>query len=138
MFEYYKFINQDGVEEKVNPEKWSWGVVYNDGTELKQFDDNGYFHQFKEINQDEVKMFVMLQLEDIVKRIDIPLENYKQYQIFHFYRQFVLYNDNRRVKVYVFGWKDKYNGATSYNFILPDDRIITSPEDIKDLTNFNL
>lgn len=120
-------------EELVELEKWAWGVTYKDGSELKQFDDNGNFHQFAEINQDEVKMFTMYKTDPNENaRFDIICEDV---QYFHFYRNFMLENATVKIKVYVFGWKDKKTGACSYNYIFPDDRILSSNSDRLQLLN---
>lgn len=144
-----KFIFKKQVEDKEStsgsrteeieaiPERWVWGVVYKDGTELKQFGDDGIFHQFGEINQEEVAMFVMYKFDDDSKRIDLPVEGK---QIFHFYRNLVfdmLTEGERKVRAYCFGYKDKETGASAYHFILPDDRIVISDKDL-DLTKFNI
>lgn len=133
----YTFL-RDGVEEKVELERWAWGVVYKDGTELHQFDGEGRFHQFKEIDQSKVDMFVMHQPEGD-RRIDMPIAG--DVQIFHFYRHYILDQGGqnpRRVKVYVFGWKDTHSGVASYNYILPDERILTSNHDLPTLTSYQL
>lgn len=127
---------RNGVPEPVTLEKWGWAVVYSDGSELHQFDSDGKFHQFNEINQSEVNMFVMYDTSDLSKRYDLILSG--DVQIFHFYRHFVLKNDTRREKVYGFGWKDRETGITSYNFIMPNGRLISSNSDIEDLTVYNL
>ncbi len=122
---------------EIPPERWAWGVVYTDGTELKQFGDDGQFHQFREIDQGKVEMFVMYKLEDPDKRIDMVVAGK---QIFHIYRITVL-NANtpheRKSKVYVFGWRDPETRSTHYNYILPDDRIVVADRDIE-ITKFNL
>jgi hypothetical protein len=133
-------FSREGVPEKVEMERWCWGVVYNDDTELLQFGADGIFHQVKEIEQERVKMFVMYkphsatEVDGNDKRIDMPV---KDVQIFQFYRILTLAagtSEERRVKVYVFGWKDAKTGATSYNYILPDDRVLTSNHNLPDLT----
>jgi hypothetical protein len=139
MDKQYTFI-RDGVSEKVSPERWGWGVVYNDGTELKQFGDDGIFHQFKEIDQSKVKMFVMYNLDNQSKRIDVVVDPART-QIFHLYRNFILEvgaDMGRRVKVYIFGTKDRKTGVTQYNYILPDDRILKADHDLPDLTRYNI
>ena len=120
--------------ERVELERWGWGVVYKDGRELHQFDGVGNFHQFQEIETENVKMFTMYKLDDLSKRIDLPI--IEGMQFFHFYRNIRPYYDNVFKKVYVFGFK--FNGVASYNFILPDDRIIISPVDNIDLSLFNV
>ncbi len=125
------------TQEKVKDEVWHWGVVYNDNTELHQFDANGEFHQFREIDLPRVKMFVMYFAQNQKWRIDLPV--HKGMQIFHFYRNVVLENgtpNERRLKIYVFGWK--FNGVASYHFILPDGRMIVSCEDIENILEFGL
>ena len=132
-----KYIyNKEGKEIEAKTERWAWGVVYKDGKELKQFGDDGIFHRFAEIEQAEVKMFSMYKLEDMSKRIDIEVS--EGMQIFHFYRNIVLdyMSENKRtVRIFVFGWKSE--GIASYNYILPDDRIVMSNEDI-DVNNYNI
>lgn len=133
----YKFLRktEEGIkEETVELEKWAWGVTYKDGSELHQFDKDGIFHQFKEINQAEVKMFTMYNTDpNSNARFDILCEG--EVQFFHFYRNFILENDTVRIKVYVFGWKEKETGASSYNYIFPDGRILSSNKDRLQLLN---
>lgn len=126
------------IEEiEAQPERWVWGVVYKDQTTLHQFQDDGTFHQFGEIKQDEVEMFVMHKFENRDARIDVIAEGK---QIFHFYRNIVLdmlTPEERKVKVYVFGWKDKETGQATYNYILPDDRLVVADHDV-DISKFNI
>lgn len=119
-------------------ERWVWGIVYKDGTEFKQFGDDGIFHQIGEINQDQIAMAVLYKPEDPEnKRIDIPWKD--GMKIIHKYRNLILNagtEDEIRHKVYIFGYKngDQYH----FNYILPDDRIIMSPTDDVDVTLFEL
>ena len=112
--------------------------------ELKQFEvlgEEGKFHRFAEIDQDRVEVFTMFRTddEDLTKRIDIAVT--PGMKLFHFYRQIGLDYQNkenfRKIKIYVFGWKDENRGAT-YNYILPDDRIIISNKDVENLLAFNI
>lgn len=189
----YDFKNSEGQIEKVDVERWSWGVVYKPTAEaiataekelkerneklekemteriekakkdpravknlkdyfenelskpvpifkeeLQQFSFEGnIFHQFKEIRQDDVEMFVMFKPEDISKRFDVVCQGKVQY--FHFYRNFVLMaktKNEERKKIYVFGWKSE--GKAVYHYILPDDRMVIADHDINNLTNFNI
>lgn len=122
------------TSEEVNPERWGWGVIYKDDTELKQFGDDGVFHQFREIETEKVKMFIMYQLDDMNKQIDMPISEGMQF--FHFYRNIRTHYSTKFSRVYVFGFKK--NNVASYNFILPDDRIIISAVDNIDLSLFNI
>jgi hypothetical protein len=55
----YKFL-RDGVEEEVQPEVWQWVAHFSDGSILKQFDDDGRFHQIGEIDQEKLVAFQMV------------------------------------------------------------------------------
>lgn len=135
----YTFV-RDGKPEEVKPERWVWGVVYGDNTELHQFGDDGVFHQIKEIRMKEVKMFTMYKFDDMKKRIDLVIT--PEMQIVHFYRNIRPAGEDHFIKVYVFGYavEDRESGmlAKTFNFILPDDRIIISNRDNIDLTKFGL
>jgi len=125
-----KFIYENketGEKIEATPEKWAWGIVYKDGTEFKQFGDDGTFHKFAEINQKEVETFVMYMLEDTAKLFAI---NPNGSQIFHFYRNTVTdagTENEKRSRVYVFGFKGK--DETIYNYIMPDNKCISTRGD---------
>ena len=126
----WKFEN-----EKVELERWVWGVLYKDGTELHQFDDKGVFHRIGEVEQDKVNLFSLYKYEDPSKRIDIPMQ--KGMRIIYKYRNIKPYYLDHFVRIFLVGYrvtKDSYN----YLFILPDDRIIMSPVDNIDLSTFDL
>ena len=134
--------NVDGniVPEEVSLERWVWGAVYNDGTELYQFDNDGYFHQMKEIDKDKLVQFTMYKMDDQTRRVDIFLDPTKT-EVFALYRNLILEvatENERRVKVYVFGSKDKETGKTTFYYILPDDRLLVSNEDLVDLTVYKI
>lgn len=138
-------FTRDGKAEKVVAEKWGWGVVYAGGGELHQFDTTeGIFHQFQEIDQSQVTMFVMYNLEDPSKRVDMPLRSAVEgnhlnpLKLFHGYVRRVLDNDSVRQTVYLFGWEDVEAGTKSYTYILPDDRIIVSDWRIQDFSQFGI
>jgi len=124
------------VDTEITPERWCWGVVYKDGSELHQFDNKGIFHQIKEIKMENVKLFSMYKLYDIKKRIDLVVM--PDMQIFHFYRNIKPYYSDKFIKVYVFGYKIRGTSKTNYTFILPDDRIIIANKDNISLEKFEL
>lgn len=130
------YLEKENIKEKVKPENWVWGVVYKDETELHQFSNDGQFHLLDEIQWDKVKMFTMYKYENMSKRIDIVVT--PEMKLFHFYRNVKPYYLENFVRVIVFGWKVKETNQSVYNFILPDDRVITSNIDSVDLTLFDL
>ena len=123
-------------KEVIEPERWVWGVIYKDNTELHQFSKDLVFHQIKEIEWINVKMFTMYKLEDMKKRIDMVVM--PDMQVFHFYRNIRPAGVDHFIKVYVFGYKIRETSKVCYNFILPDDRMIISDQDNIDLTKFEI
>lgn len=126
-------FNENGKEIVIALERWVWGVVYRDGTELKQFDDQGKFHQFREILWINVELFVMYKYEDQSKSFTIRYE--PGMKVSHFYRN-TRSDDwgSEFYKTYIFGFEK--DGVKVYNHILPDDRIIQSSIDDVDLVDF--
>lgn len=185
----YIKINEDGTEEKVELERWVWGVVYKPTQEaydlakqkkqerderiatdiaelqkqggrdarisqlraemqipiepvkkeLHQFSEDGTFHSIGEIEQEKVEMFVMYK-PDMSARIDMPV--FDGMRIIHKYKNSKPWYLPKFVRTYMFGYKyqpDESKPAQyHFNFILPDDRIVTSPIESIDLTRFNL
>lgn len=55
------FYPKDGSEpQAVEPEEWMWEVHYNNGNVFGQFDHNGIFHQFSEIDQENIGMVMLV------------------------------------------------------------------------------
>lgn len=120
-------FKREGKEEEVKLERWIWGVIYKDGTELKQFDDQGVFHQIAEIKQSEVRVWVLFKPEG-KGRIDFLVPDDKEVALIHKYKNYVFnvgHDDEKKSKVYCFGYKVK-GQAPHYNFVLPNDVIIQS------------
>ena len=141
LFTFY-FTNIEGKKEEVKLEDWVWGVVYKDNKELQQYELVnggellGVFHQFKEIKQDEVRLFVMRNLKT-GQRFDIVKPDGAQ--IFHFYRncgsqraedtgEKIKFN-----KIYIFGYK--IGKHTAYHYILKDNTLLIANGEIN-LENF--
>ena len=135
-------FNRDGKLEEVPVERWAWGVVNKDGSEMHQFDAQGIFHQVGEIVQENVRLWVLYKVGPENKRIDINLP--AGARLIHKYKRYVFnaaeLNDGdkskeKRVTVYVFGYKvgDRFH----FNYILPDDRIVQSTEEIG-LTEYDI
>lgn len=124
---YLYHDKESNTDIEASPERWVWGVIYKDGTELKQFAEDGTFHKFVEINQKEVDTFAMFRFEDMTKIFTIKPNGA---QIFHFYRNTILNaatDGETRSRAYVFGTKTKDEAI--YNYILPDDTIIKTRGD---------
>jgi len=46
----YRFRSLEGREELVEIQPWTWEAGYNDGTVLKQYDDQRWFHRSSEVD----------------------------------------------------------------------------------------
>ena len=130
----YKYTNEKGEVEIIEKEKWCWGAIFEDGSELRQFDDKGIFHRVGEIDQSKLSMFVLYKDGDESKRIDMPFQ--KGMKLIYKYRNIRPYYLDHFVKVYILGYK--FESRYAFNFILPDGRRIISPLDNTDLAKFNV
>jgi hypothetical protein len=140
----YKYTDKKTKEETViPPERWQWGVIFDDETELKQFGSDGTFHRIgevDEIGQDKIKLAVLYKPDDPTKRIDIVWQPEMNMKLIHKYRNIKPYYMKEWVKVYMWGYRAgfKDNYVYHYNFVLPDDRIIMSNQDNISLEKFEL
>ena len=132
----YKF-NRDGEWiDAGEKETWCWEAVYDDGTELKQFGDDGIFHQFKEIDQSKLHYFKMVHEE---KPCYTLLFNPQKYKLIHFYKRTRLNmgtNNEIFFTVYCFGYEVKIHGRTSKTnlMILPSGETVMTED--TNLINF--
>ena len=135
----YKYKNEKGEIEMIDSERWGWGVVYKDETELHQFDKEGNFHRLAEIDQSRVHLFVMYKLDESGKRYDIVMP--EGARIIHKYRNIRPYYMNKFVKVYMFGWRQGHNKKDfqyHFNFILPNGTLVQGDKNNIDLSKFPL
>lgn len=133
----YNFTNPAGEVIQIDLERWIWGVVFKDGTEMHQFTDEGVFHQIGEVDQSQVTMFTLYQPEgmgdgriDFIVPVDEETGELKEVSLIHKYRNIVFdaaTPEEKRHRIYIFGWKLK--GQTPiYNFVLPNDTIVQSTD----------
>jgi len=124
------YFTKDGKKEEVAIVRWIWAVVYNDDTELKQYDMDGVFHQFKEIDQAKVKLFVMLNVATGMRFDIVKKEGMK---IFHFYRTCGTMDGNgrRENKIFVFGYetKKRFMVEKKFHYIMPNDTLLITDRD---------
>lgn len=134
----WNFTNPDtGELEQVPLERWIWGAVYEDGTEMHQFDDNGVFHRIAEIDQSKVVMWVLYQPQGMGDgRIDfiVPTEEdgtRKECALIHKYRNIIFAAntpEERRERIYIFGFKLK-GQKSFYNYVMPNGTIVQSTDE---------
>lgn len=138
------YFEREGKKEEVKTERWVWGVIYKDGSELHQFEQSGVFHQVGEIDQDKIKMACLYNFAEWQKKKDfskmskiIYLPWQPEMRLIHKYRNIRPAGyDEFAFRIYLFGYK--YKDSYLYYYVLPNDRVVLSPEDNIDLTLFNL
>lgn len=131
----YKFL-RDGVWEEVNKENWRWEAHYNNGDVLKQFGDDGIFHQFKEIDQSELAQFKMVSDDRPGYTL---LFNPKKMKLIHYYKRVRLNvgaENDTFFTAYCFGYETKtFNRTNKVNvMILPSGETIITED--TNLINF--
>jgi len=123
----YRFYREStGEWEEVPREMWRWQAQYTDGTSLAQFDDKtGIFHQFKEIQKDKLKAFIM------------ESDNYPPFvlvwdpdwKLIHFYTNYCLNHgraDEKKFRVYCFGYEQK--GHKVIFMLMPDGTTVITDD----------
>jgi hypothetical protein len=117
----WKLCRDDGTVVETPIERWRWEAHYTDGTILKQFDDEGRFHQFKEIEQDRLKIFGMVHNTCA----PVMLHWKEGMKLIHYYKNFHLnaFTPNeQKFKFYCFGYETKDEKIIMT--ILPNDSVL--------------
>jgi len=144
------YFEKEGEREEVKIERWVWGVIYKDDTELHQFENSGRFHQIGEVDQDQVKMACLYNFAEWQKKKDfskmskiiyLPFQNQAEdgskMKLIHKYRNIRPAGYDEFVfRIYMFGFT--FGNKQCFYYVLPNDRFVVSPEDNIDLTLFNL
>lgn len=124
----YKFYRDDiGKWVEAKPERWRWVAQYTDGSELKQFGDDGIYHQFREIDQQRLHTFSMVSDE----RPPLVLAWVPGRKLIHFYNNYVKKDSNGTTltRIYCFGYEEK--GHKVIFCIMPDDGIVITDDQEK-------
>ena len=104
-------------------ERWYWVAQYNDGTQLAQFDEQG-FHKFAEIQQDKLNHFAMHSAEG---KAPFIIQWEPDRKLIHFYLNYKLEigtSRAREYRIYCFGWESPDNKTIFC--IMPDDGIVVT------------
>jgi len=128
----YTFVNPEtNKTEQINKEKWRWEAHYTDGIVLKQFDDNGVFHPFVEINQQKLAVFKMV--SDEVPYPYTLLFSPGEMKLIHFYKRIVLNaltKEEKRITLYIVGFEKNIFGRTTKLFmvITPENELVVTDQ----------
>lgn len=119
----YRFYQEStGTEIEVPPEVWRWVATYTDGSQLFQFDDEeGRFHQFKEIDQKRLARFDMV----CPGRPPIVLQWSPGRKLIHFYHNYIFnfgQSGEARHRIYCFGYEEGKHKLIL--MIMPDGGIV--------------
>lgn len=116
-------------------EEWGWEAHYLDGSILKQFDDEGKFHKLREIQEDRLKVFWMIEQTVPHRRYGIVWR--AGLKLIHYYDRYVLRDEAVRFTIYCFGYEEKlgFSKRKVIKKIMPDGNLI---EDSEDKTRFDL
>lgn len=110
----------------VELERWRWQAIYNDGTELHQFDESsGEFHSFYDIDQERLSVFRMV--NSYGKACTLLFK--EGMRLIHFYRNQGVktsLNQDIRVKLYVFGYETDTDKRLF--IITPEDELVIAGE----------
>jgi hypothetical protein len=110
----YKYFRKDLKKWiPAEPEVWQWEAIFEDGQILKQFDDDGIFHQFAEIDQSKLIMFKMVSPK-FPQTYELLLSD-PNMKLIHFYRNIVLNSgasDEKHIRLYCFGYEKKIGSKT--------------------------
>lgn len=116
----YKFLRpQTKKWEEVQEETWQWQAEYDDGTVMKQFSDDGLFHQFGEINQAKLAVFRMVSSQ--FPHSYTLIFDSQSMKLIHFYRNTVLNlgtEAETRIKLYCFGYEKKSKKGPNQKVIM--------------------
>lgn len=108
----HKFL-RDNKWEDVMPEVWRWEAHYDSGDILKQFGDDGIFHQFSDIDQNRLASFKMT--SDDRQPITLMFEPEKM-KLIHYYKRVRLNmgtEDETFFTAYCFGYETKTLGRVN-------------------------
>jgi len=113
-----------------NPLTFFWIAKYKDGTELRQFDEDGKEHSFREIDQGRLESFswVPFTREQVlslpIRCVSRPLPTYtlhlrENQRLIAVRRNYITYGKGfeERRTIYLLGWQETINGK-NYKSIL--------------------
>lgn len=105
----YKYFRKDlNKWISTSPEIWQWEATYEDGSSLKQFGEDGVFHQFAEIDQSRLALFKMIS-PTFPQTYSILFSDLSM-KLIHFYRNIVLNSgtsEEKHIRLYCFGYEKK-------------------------------
>lgn len=138
----WMYTQKDGTSIEIPLERFIWGVVYKDGSHIKQFDENGKYHQIGEVEQDRAKRFLLHKpnpSDGVRIMIEVP-EGAKLVHKTKNYGSFIVGQDpqigKNEIRIFVIGYKLK--GRSFFTYVLPDDRIIQSEDENLKLSEYGI
>lgn len=128
----FKFFRKDLNQWiETQPETWQWEAHYENGSILKQFGDDGIFHQFAEIDQKQLAVFKMVSPK--FPQVYTILFSDPGMKLIHFYRNTVLNagtDSEEHLRAYCFGYEKRIGDKTQkvIMMITPNNGLIVTEE----------
>lgn len=128
----FKFFRKDTNEWiEAQPETWQWEAYYEDGGILKQFGEDGIFHQFAEIDQKKLVYFKMVSPN--FPQVYTLLFSDPSMKLIHFYRNSVLNagtDEEQHLRTYCFGYEKNIGGKIQKTILMitPNNGLIVTEE----------
>ena len=119
----------DKNKNEVTLKKWQWGVIMEDGSQVKQF-ENGCYTYIGDIDLTKVKIFFLFKGTEMVYKMKVT-PDMKIFKYNYITKPYWDLNLDLRTEVFGFKWKGTKNAV--YIHILPNDNVIISPTDDVDL-----
>ncbi len=135
----YKFFQKKtGQWIEAEEEVWRWEAYFSNGQILKQYSDDGLYHQFGEIDQSQLALFKMISTQS--PQVYSVIFADPDMKLIHFYRNTVLAagsEHEKHIRFYCFGYEKKIASRTQKvimmitpegNLIVTEDPDLVTPE----------
>ena len=121
---------KDNKGNEVKPKKYTWKVVYKDGSTLEQF-ENGQYHYISEVDFGSVERLIVNRFEDKQNIFTTLVTPETKLFIYHYITKPHWSKVFLRTEVFGLKWKGSSNAV--YVHILPDQNVVISPHDKVDI-----
>lgn len=126
MTKSYKFTTKDNQQIDIAEDRWGWEAVYKDGFKLKQFGEDGIYHQSSEVDWTKVERLLFYKISNPKKRVVIGMIGGT---FICGWRNIVLENGKKKIIV------NYIQTGPLFVYALPNDEIVISKRD-EDILKF--
>jgi hypothetical protein len=108
---------------------WTWSAVYQDGSMLSEYDDDGNEHGFREVDLDGLKAFCLMPSEPDLKAHVIQIKDKDTTPVFFRRRAIAVNSDGtegKRSTTHCIGWRR--GDLASYLFVFEDSSTLLTDD----------